>query len=223
VYSDDGVPGDDGDGKGCSEAGIAPDKNPTDSNGNGDPAQFAPAQSADDVTNVYAILGSGVDTIARYLPNSIVSSLFVPTKKSTWAWDFAKSFFTFAGGPGNLPTCAGQALRHMGETLNPFTPSPSTVAEAAAPVVQAVAINQGIAQTHAGIDAYIATRGLSVPLRSSIVRTMAAEGAEGAVAAGARANLAVQTLAVDYAAISSTITTAGEVRNGQCAAALPIF
>ena len=74
-----------------------------------------------------------------------------------------------------------------------------------------------------GIDAYIATRGLTVPLRSSIVRAMAAEGAEGAVAAGARANLAVQTVAVDYAAVKATITTAGEARNGQCAAALPIF
>ena len=75
-----------------------------------------------------------------------------------------------------------------------------------------------------GIDAYIATRGLTVPLRSSIVRAMAAEGAEGAVAAGARANLAVQTVAVDYAAVKATITTtAGEARNWQCAAALPIF
>jgi hypothetical protein len=52
---------------------------------------------------------------------------------------------------------------------------------------------------------------------------MAAKGAEGAVATGARVNLAVQTIAVDYAAVNSTITTAGEARNGQCAAALPIF
>ena len=140
-----------------------------------------------------------------------------------WTWNFTKSFFTFAGGPGNVPTCAGQALQHIGETLNPFTPSPSTVAEVAAPVAQAVAINQGIAQTQAGIDAYVAARGLTVPLRSSIVRGMAAEGAESAVAAGARANLAVQTLAVDYAAINSTITTAGEARSGQCAAAFPLF
>jgi len=41
VYADDGTPGDDGDGKGCSDAGIAPDQNPTDSNGNPDPNQFA--------------------------------------------------------------------------------------------------------------------------------------------------------------------------------------
>lgn len=146
-----------------------------------------------------------------------------PPNNHSWAWNFTKSFFTFAGGPGNVPTCAGQALRHIGEILNPFTPGASTAAEAAAPVAQAVAINQGIAQTQVGIDAYIATRGLTVPLRSSIVRTMAAEGAEGAVAAGVRANLAVQTIAVDYAAVNSTITTAGEARNGQCAAAFPIF
>jgi RHS repeat-associated protein len=146
-----------------------------------------------------------------------------PGGNNSWLWTAIKSFFTFGGGPGNVPTCAGQALRHMGNTLNPFTPGVSTATEAAAPVAQAVAINQGIAQTQVGIDAYVATKGLTVPLRSSIVRAMAAEGAEGAVAAGARANLAVQTLAVDYAAINSTITTAGEARNGQCAAALPIF
>ena len=99
----------------------------------------------------------------------------------------------------------------------------STGAEAAAPVAQAVAINRGIAQTQAGIDAYIATRGLTVPLRSSIVRTMAAEGAKSAVAAGARANLAVQTAAVDYAAVNSMYVTSGEARNGQCATAFPIF
>jgi hypothetical protein len=147
----------------------------------------------------------------------------VAANNESWAWTFTKSFYTFAGGPGNVPTCAGQALRHIGEILNPFVPGASTAAEAVAPVAQAVAINQGVAQTQAGIDAYVAARGLTVPLRSSVVRAMAAEGAEGTVAAGSRANLAVQTLAVDYAAINSTITTAGEARNGQCAAAFPIF
>ena len=160
-------------------------------------------------------------------PFSIYVMVWAPyliaANNGSWAWNFTKSFFTFAGGPGNVPTCAGQALRHMGETLNPFTPSPSTAAEVAAPVAQAVAINQGVAQTQAGIDAYVAARGLTVPLRSSVVRGMAAEGAEGAVAAGARANLAVQTLAVDYAAINSTITTSGEALSGQCASVLDLL
>ncbi|HEV2224113.1 MAG TPA: RHS repeat-associated core domain-containing protein, partial [Candidatus Acidoferrales bacterium] len=142
---------------------------------------------------------------------------------SSWWGTFAKSFFTFAGGPGNVPTCAGQALRHMGEILNPFTPGVSTAADAAAPVAQAAAINRGVAQTQAGIDAYIATRGLTVPLRSSVVRAMAVEGGEGAVAAGARANFAVQTAAVDYAAVKSGYLTSKEALSGQCAAAFPIF
>jgi hypothetical protein len=136
---------------------------------------------------------------------------------------FVGSFFTFAGGPGNVPTCAGQALYHIGETLNPFTPGPSTAADVAAPVAQAVAINRGVAQTQAGIDTYIASRGLTVPLRSSVVRGMAAEGAEDAIAAGGRANVAVQTLAVDYAAINSTITTSGEALSGQCASVLDLL
>jgi hypothetical protein len=111
----------------------------------------------------------------------------------------------------------------MGQTLNPFTPSPSTAAEVAAPVAQAVAINQGIAQTQAGIDAYVAARGLTVPPRSSVVRGMAAEGAEGAVAAGARANLAVQTFAVDYAAARAGYLTSKEALNGECASVLDLL
>ncbi len=86
-----------------------------------------------------------------------------------------------------------------------------------------MAFNSAVAQTEAGIDAYIAARGLTVPLRSTVVRAMAAQGAESAVAAGARANFAVQTFAVDYAAVKSTYITSGEARNGQCAAAFPIF
>ena len=142
---------------------------------------------------------------------------------SSWTWTLTKSFFTFAGGPGDVPTCAGQALAHMGEILNPFSPSPAATATVAAPVAQAIAINRGVANTQAGVDAYVATRGLTVPLRSSVVRGMIAEGAEGAVAAGARANVAVQTFAIDYAAIDSTIRTSEEARSGQCASVLDLL
>jgi RHS repeat-associated protein len=155
---------------------------------------------------------------------SDASSLSSPANNGfTWAWNFTKSFFAFAGGPGNVPTCAGEALRQIAGEFVPISLGGASVIQATAPGAQAVAINQGIAQTQAGIDAYIAGRGLTVPLRSSVVRAMAAKGAESAVAAGARANIAVQTLAVDYAAVKSTITTAGEARSGQCAAAFPVF
>ena len=70
---------------------------------------------------------------------------------------------------------------------------------------------------------YVAARGLTTPLRSGVVRAMAAQGAENAVAAGVRANLAVQTLAVDAAAVHSTYTTSIEARAGQCVAAFPVF
>lgn len=143
--------------------------------------------------------------------------------KFSWAITFTKSFFTLAGGPGNVPTCAGEALRSIGNTLNPFAPGVSSAAEVAGPVAQGIAINQGLAQTQAGVDAYIAARGLTVPLRSSVVRTMIAQGAEGAIEAGTKANVAAQTLAIDYAAAKSTVTTSAEARNGQCAAAFPIF
>ena len=85
--------------------------------------------------------------------------------------------------------------------------------------VTAKAVGAGAGRT----DAHIAARGLTVPLRSGIVRGMAAQGAERAVAAGVKANVAVQLLAVDAASIHSTIATSGEARSGQCAAAFPIF
>jgi RHS repeat-associated protein len=142
---------------------------------------------------------------------------------SVWWGNFLKQFIKFSGGPGNIPTCAGEALQSMGNTMNPFTFGPSTVTDAAAPAVQAIAMNQSVAQTQASIDGYIAERGLTVPLRSSVVRAMAAQGAEDAVAAGVRANVATGTLAVDYAAFQATITTSQSARGGYCAAAFPIF
>ncbi|HXL21323.1 MAG TPA: RHS repeat-associated core domain-containing protein [Candidatus Dormibacteraeota bacterium] len=142
-----------------------------------------------------------------------------------WSWTiaFTRSFLTFSGGPGNKPTCAGQALTHIAGEFIPFVPGGSSVIQATAPAAQAMAFNSAVAQTEAGIDAYIAARGLTVPLRSTIVRAMAAQGAKNAVAAGARANFAVQTIAVDYAALHSMYTTSGQARSGECAAAFPIF
>jgi hypothetical protein len=97
------------------------------------------------------------------------------------------------------------------------------VIQATAPAAQAMAFNNDVAQTTASVDAYVAAGGLTVPLRSSVVRGMIVRGAESAVAAGARANVAMQTFAVDYAAIKSTVVTSGQARNGECAAAFPIL
>jgi len=142
---------------------------------------------------------------------------------SSWWGTFAKEFFKFSGGPGNVPTCAEEALKQIAGEFIPFSPGGASVIQATAPAAQAMAFNGAVAQTTASVDAYVAARGLTVPLRSGVVRGMIAQGAESAVAAGARANVAVQTLAVDYAAIKSTVVTSGMARNGQCAAALPIF
>lgn len=148
-----------------------------------------------------------------------------PPKKNSPGWwrMFATEFLKFSGGPGNVPTCAEQALLHIVGEFIPISPSGATVIQATAPAAQAMAINRSVAQTQAQIDAYIAARRLTVPLRSSVVRSMATKGAESAVAAGSKANLAVQTLAVDYASVKSMLTTMDQARDGTCAAALPIF
>ncbi len=146
-----------------------------------------------------------------------------PGGNRSWWGTFVKEFFKLSGGPGNVPTCAEVALRNIGQEFIPFSPAGAPVIQATAPAAQAMAFNSAVAETEAGIDAYVAGKGLTVPLRSGVVRAMAAQGAESAVAAGARANFAVQTFAVDYAAVKSTYITSGEARNGQCAAAFPIF
>jgi len=141
----------------------------------------------------------------------------------SWWGTFWTEFFKFKGGPGNVPTCAERSLIHIGEEFVPIDPGGASVIQATAPSVQAATMNSSMAATGAEIDAYIATRGLTVPLRSSVVRGMIAKGAEKAVAVGAKANVAVQTVAVDYAAVKSMYVTSGEARNGTCAAAFPVF
>lgn len=99
----------------------------------------------------------------------------------------------------------------------------STATEAAAPVAQGVAINQSLAQTTAAIDEYIVQQGLTVPLRSSVVRNAISLGVEDAVALGTKVNVAVQTFAVDWAALKSTYLTSQEAQSGGCSAAFPVF
>jgi RHS repeat-associated protein len=144
-------------------------------------------------------------------------------KDFSWWGTFAKEFFKLSGGPGNVPTCAEHALIDIAGQFNPIEPSGATVIQAAAPAGQAMAYNATIAETEAGIDFYIAARGLTMPLKSTVVQLAIGKGTQAAVASGARANLAVQTIAVDYAAVNATIVTAGEARDGTCAAAFPIF
>jgi hypothetical protein len=193
-------------------------------------------------TNLYSYVGN--DPIGRINPSGLswicpssiswcpdqsastgvaVSVPLAGRKDFSWWGTFANEFFKLSGGPGNVPTCAEETLTQIVGEFVPISPSGASIIQATAPTVQAAAMNSSIAGTQAGIDAYIAGRGLTVPFRSSVVRLMTAEGAETAVAVGARANLAVQTLAVDYAAVNSMLTTMDQARSGTCAAALPIF
>lgn len=140
-----------------------------------------------------------------------------------WWGTFATEFFKLSGGPGNVPTCAERTLTSIAGQFNPIEPSETTVIQATGPLAQAVAFNTEIAATEEGIDFYIAAQGLTMPLKSTVVQLAIEKGTEAAVASGLRANLAVQTLAVDYAAIKSGYQTSQEALNGECAAAFPIF
>jgi RHS repeat-associated protein len=141
----------------------------------------------------------------------------------SWWGTFATEFFKLSGGPGDVPTCAGRTLASIAGEFNPIEPSGATVIQATAPLAQAVAYNNEIAVTMEGIDLYIAYEGLTMPLKSPVVRLAIEKGTEAAVASGVRANLAVQTLAVDYAAVKAGYLVSKEALNGGCAAAFPVF
>jgi RHS repeat-associated protein len=102
------------------------------------------------------------------------------TRGDTFSWwgTFAKEFFKFSGGPGDVPTCAGRTLASIAGEFNPIEPSGATVIQATAPLAQAVAYNNEIAVTMEGIDLYIAYEGLTMPLKSTVVRLAIEKGTE---------------------------------------------
>jgi hypothetical protein len=134
----------------------------------------------------------------------------------TWSMNFIKSFFTFAGGPGNKPTCAGQTLTSIGNDLTGgFVSSQTTETSLnAASTFQSTAALQYAANqtnTYGGI-------GLICPKCSSVYRSMVGE-AEFLGEASEAVPL-VETL---YAAASSISEVSAQARSGECTAALPIF
>jgi len=64
------------------------------------------------ISDCTGAIGSASDTFTD--PNGILTNL---SSNLNFALSFTKSFFTFAGGPGNVPTCAGQALSHIGRNF----------------------------------------------------------------------------------------------------------
>jgi hypothetical protein len=140
------------------------------------------------------------------------------TSASSWWWTFTTSFFTFSGGPGNVPTCAGQTLKYIGDEMLPLTHlAKSQTAEAAlkgASVAQnarawAYAANQ--VNTYGG-------QGLICPSCSSVFRSIASK----AEVLG-EASEALPVLEAGYYAGKSIPGRMTEARNGTCAAAFPVF
>ena len=135
---------------------------------------------------------------------------------SSWAWTFTKSFFTFAGGPGNVPTCAGQTIRQIGSELlggSADSQAAETSLKAAATYKTAKAIQYaaGRTNTFGGV-------GLICPACSSVFRSIMSK----AEFLG-EASEAVPVAEVSYEAAASIPGVAAQARNGSCAAAFPIF
>ncbi len=134
----------------------------------------------------------------------------------SWAWTFTKSFFTFAGGPGNKPTCAGQTLRSIGNELTGgfFTSQAAETSLKAASIYQTAAALQYAASKPNSLGGI----GLICPSCSSVFRSMMSK----AKFLG-EASEALPLIETSYAAGSSIPEVSAQARSGECAAALPIF
>ena len=138
----------------------------------------------------------------------------VGTTTIDWALTFTTSFFTFAGGPGNKPTCAGQALKQIVKDLNPFAhQGAEMVGQAARQAQMARAL-----QYAAGRPNVAGGIGLICPQCSSVFRGMMSKAKLlGEIGDGF---LAIE---VSVAANSARKDVSEQARNGDCAAALPIL
>jgi RHS repeat-associated protein len=137
-------------------------------------------------------------------------------RNSSWTWNFTKSFFTFAGGPGNKPTCAGQTLRSIANDMagGLFRSQAAETSLKAASVYQTAAA----LQYAAGRPNSLGGIGLICPSCSSVFRSMMSN----AEFLG-EASEAVPLIETSYAAGSSIPEVSGQARSGECAAAFPIF
>jgi hypothetical protein len=135
---------------------------------------------------------------------------------NSWSWNFTKSFFTFAGGPGNKPTCAAQTLRSIGNELTGgfFTGQATEASLKTASVYQTAKA----LQYAAGRPNSLGGIGLICPLCSSVFRGMMSK----AEFLG-EASEAVPLAETSYAAANSIPEVSTQARNGECAAALPVF
>jgi RHS repeat-associated protein len=130
---------------------------------------------------------------------------------------FTESFFTFAGGPGNKPTCAGQALRSIATELVGGV-------EAGAPAAE-TALKAGSMKQAARAATYAASRpnslggvGLVCPRCSFVFRSMILKS-EVLDFAGE----AVLPVEASVAAWNARAEVQEQARAGACSAAFPIF
>ena len=134
----------------------------------------------------------------------------------SWLWTATKSFFTFAGGPGNKPTCAGQALRAIaseltGGLIGSQAAEGSLKAAGTFQTARAMSYAAGRRNVAGGI-------GLICPNCSSVFRSMMAK----AELLGELSEV-VPLVETSYAASSSIPEVTDQARNGGCTAAFPIF
>lgn len=132
----------------------------------------------------------------------------------SWWGTFAKEFFKFSGGPGNVPTCAGQALRDIADdVLNPVPTDfgPAEAGKLAATYGAAVQFNRTLA--------YAAGKGLTSPWKSTVFQGML----EGSKSLAEETGVGSIAVATSFSAAYRTYTTSAAARNGQCSAAFPIF
>ncbi len=184
-----------------------------------DPSTFQAPGGADWSPNPTDLASRTADALGNLTPDAMVAVSSDPLAGGTsYGWSFTTSFLTFAGGPGNKPTCAGQTLKYIGDEMLDLTHlAKSQTAEAA--------LNGASVAQNARAWAYAANRvntyggrGLICPSCSSVFRSMASK----AEVLGEMSE-ALPVLQAGYYAGKSIGPVSAEARNGACAAAFPVF
>ena len=162
----------------------------------------------------YSTAGNGAYSLCYYALANPCGG--IAANNDSWAWAFTKSFFTFAGGPGNKPTCAGQTLRAIASELTGGfigSQAAETSLKGASVYQAGRALNYAANQTNT-----LGGIGLICPQCSSVFRSMMTK----AEVLGELSEV-VPLVETSVAAGNSIPEVTAQARNGECSAAVPVF
>jgi RHS repeat-associated protein len=195
IKLDDGSSGDDGDGKGCKDAGVAPD----DKNGKG---KITP-QVVD--VGAESAPGFGSAEWTRQMLRDLPTSFERGNRP-----DSLNNVFSFFGYDQNdsRPSCFGGFLENTASNINPLPPSLSTVGDLAGQAGTFYWFQRAIQHAATTPSRTFGTPFLMYPNKSSVFRSLLSKSG--------RASVAGALFSLDIGIFQALVTEFDDLRNGRC-------